>query len=362
MDGTRKAPYSDKTSVSSSMIGVWKGKNARAGMTGECGSDTKSSCRQLLWLLGMVLFSLPLSAFSGEVSAGIPSSTPVLVAGSSNHAFNARFISLLQDRLGSTAEILEYSHERGNAQPQTLVIAIGAHALSKVQQRQPQPPTLALMVTEEQFAGYVGRAGPPLSAVFHNPPMLRQALLGHIILPQSSRIALLVPPGQEILFEELINDLKVYDIDARLFFVTGHDSLIETLSRALSYGDFLLAQPDDTIFNSRTIKHILLTAYRHNRIVIGPNRAFVAAGSLASTYTPITAVLDETHRHILHFQKTGGLPEPAHPGEFLVEINEQVARSLNIPLPEHQHIRSKLTRLLKQVRAENQETEQEEPL
>ncbi|WP_404362916.1 ABC transporter substrate-binding protein [Marinobacter sp.] len=286
----------------------------------------------------------------------------ILLAGSGNYAFNERFLSLLQQEVGPGVEILEYTRERGNARPRTLVISLGARALSLVQQQQPRPPTLALMITERQFSGYLDRKGPPLEAVYHNPPLLQQALLGQLILPQSSRISLLIQPGQETAFEKLISDLKAHGIDARLFFVSGHDSLIPALSRALDYGDFLLAHPDDAIFNSRTIKHILLTAYRRNRIVIGPDRAFVRAGALASTYTPIPDVITEAARHIEQFRKTGALLPTGHPENIQVEVNQQVGRSLNIPLPDTGVLRARLLDLLEQGRENTKETRQGEPL
>jgi hypothetical protein len=44
--------------------------------------------------------------------------------------------------------------------------------------------------------------------------------------------------------------------------------------------------------------------------------------------------------------ETGILPEPAYPNEFRVELNEQVARSLNIPLPSREWISQYLDDLM----------------
>ncbi len=279
----------------------------------------------------------------------IPSyDTALLIAGSANTAFNDRFTALLREQLGPAVEVLPYSPALSQARPETLVIALGPQALSRVQQQQPRPPTLALMMTEDQFAGYRSRQGAPLSAIYHNPPLLRQALLGQLILPQSTRVALLVQPGQEAAFDKLVEQLASYGLQARVFIVEGDDSLIATLSRALSYGDFLLAQPDDVIYNPRTIKHILLTAYRRNRIVIGPSRAFVNAGALASTYTPIATVIEQAVAALAMYRATGELPEPGYPDTMDVELNRQVARSLNIPLPDTDRLTERLAERLDQ--------------
>lgn len=303
----------------------------------------------VFWILFWCTLAGTVQGQEPPAANAIPSySTSLLIAGSGNAAFNDRFTTLLREQLGPEAEVLAYSAERSNARPDTLVIALGPQALSRVQQQRPRPPTLALMVTESQFAGYRDRPGPALSAVYHDPPLLHQALLGQLILPRGSRVAMLVQPGQENDFDTLIKALATRGLQARLFIVEGDNTLIATLSRALSYGDFLLAQPDEVIYNPRTIKHILLTAYRRNRVVIGPNRAFVGAGALASTYTPMNAVIEKAVQALQAYQATGELPAPAHPEVMAVDINRQVARSLNIPLPETEALTERLREKIEQ--------------
>jgi ABC-type uncharacterized transport system substrate-binding protein len=131
-------------------------------------------------------------------------------------------------------------------------------------------------------------------------------------------------------------DLDDLGMEGRVFLVPSEGRLISTLIRALNYGDFVLAAPDSAIYNPRTIKHILLTAYRRNRIVIGPSQAYVKAGSLASSFTPLSAAVEMAAEYIRYFQETGEFPEPDYPADFGVEINHQVGRSLNIPLPERE--------------------------
>ncbi len=279
-----------------------------------------------------LLFSPSLSFSQNNVPPKPELPAEVFVAGSGNTSFNLHFIEILKNNLGPNVAITPYSDSMSATRPETLVITLGARALSRVQQQTPKPPTLALMVSEQQFSGYRDRPGANISAIYNDPPLLQQALLGTLILPQATRIALLVRPGEEADFDPLIANLSQLNLDAKVFTVDGNDTLISTLSRALSYGDFLLALPDEVIYNPRTIKHILLTAYRRNRIVIGPNRAFVGAGALASTYAPITTVVDDVATYLQAFRASGELLPASHPSNFAVDVNTQVARSLNIPV------------------------------
>ncbi len=271
---------------------------------------------------------------------------PVLVAGSDNTAFNLRFIDLLKQELGDGVQIMAFSPEAVEAYPEAPVVSLGNSALARVQQLPPRPPTLALMVTEDQFSRYLDRGRDRVSAVYYDAPLIRQALLGKLILPQASRVALLAQPGYEPQYDDLIQALANYDLKARVFTVRDAESLIGTLSRALSYGDFLLAVPDPVIFNPQTVKHILLTAYRRNRVVIGPGRAFVRAGVLASTFPPLEAIANAAAQQIMNYQQSGEFLPAFYPSGFGVEINHQVASSLNVPVPDEETLKEELQRLL----------------
>lgn len=271
---------------------------------------------------------------------------PVLVAGSDNTAFNLRFIDLLRQELGDNVQIMAFSPAGAAEYPESPVISLGNSALARAQQSADRPPTLALMVTAEQFSHYLDRDNKTVSAVYYDTPLVRQALLGKLILPQASRVALLAQQGYENRYDDLIQQLAGYDLKARVFTVRDEESLISTLSRALSYGDFLLAVPDPVIFNPQTIKHILLTAYRKNRVVIGPGRAFVRAGVLASTFPPLEAIAGSAAQQITHYQQFGEFLPAFYPTEFGVEINHQVANSLNVPIPDEDTLKDQLQQLL----------------
>jgi glutamate-ammonia-ligase adenylyltransferase len=67
-------------------------------------------------------------------------------------------------------------------------------------------------------------------------------------------------------------------------------------------------------------------------------QAYVKAGSLASTYTPLTEIAKLAANYIEQYRRDGQFPPPAYPDVFRIELNDQVARSLNIPLPDRQEI------------------------
>ncbi|MGM0569079.1 ABC transporter substrate-binding protein [Marinobacter sp.] len=319
---------------------------------GSCNSRKAGKvCRAgLLMDRGLVIALLFLAAFAATPHPA--RADVVYLQGSGNPTFNLRFTELLEEQLGPDTEVRAFSSLSTFEGPPGPVITLGQEALTQVLEAGTQRQVLALLTGSDTLAGLAENADTRISSVYYDPPLLRQALIGRVVLPQASRMALLARPDQASRYEPLISELERYGIEARVFLVSGDDALIPTLSRALSYGDFLLATPDDVIYNPRTIKHILLTTYRRNRLVIGPSHAFVRAGVLASSYVPLPDYAAEAAHYVREWQRTGILPEPSYPDSFGVEINRQVARSLNLPLPERDQIVEEVRALLRQASGE----------
>lgn len=288
---------------------------------------------------GVLLFLLfVLSVPFQPIYAQSASDSQVYLAGSENSALNRRMLTLLGEALGSTVDIQSFSRGQTSQDKTTPVITLGPEAFTRVRQENRDVPILALLVDQSFISGYAERSEGEVSGILYNPPLIRQAVAGREILPHATRVAMLARPETVELYEPLVDKLPAYGLQARVFVVSSDNDLIPTLIHALNYGDFILAAPDSGIYNPRTIKHILLTAYRRNRIVIGPSQAYVKAGSLASTYTPLTEIATLAAKYIEQYRSDGQFPPPAYPDVFRIELNDQVARSLNIPLPDRQEI------------------------
>lgn len=266
--------------------------------------------------------------------------TVVYIAGTDNNvALTQHMTGLLRDELGDGFSLRPFKPGQTSQDDNSLVITLGPDAFTLVRQESRNVPILALLVDEPFIKGYInGHEEQQLSAIFYAPPMIRQAVAGKVILPHATRVSMLATPDSAVLYEHLKEQLPAFGMDSQIFVVSSNDDLIPTLIRALEYGDFLLAAPDSSIYNPRTIKHILLTTYRRNRIVIGPSQAYVKAGALASTYTPFTIIAALAADVINEYQVSNQFRPPFYPEEFRLAINEQVARSLNIPLPSRQEL------------------------
>ncbi|WP_097461297.1 ABC transporter substrate-binding protein [Mangrovitalea sediminis] len=278
------------------------------------------------------------------------------LAGSSNLELNQAVFKSLGEALTGTATVVPYRSGtpiNTNNGDKHIIVTLGPAELNAVlNQVDDKMPVLALFVTQQQYQTLQHDQAPRVSAIFYDPPLLRQALLGTLIFPQAQRISLLTSPGYGGDLEKLRNRLVKRGLAMQAFPVDTIRNLVRTLDRALVYGDFLLGTPDPKIYNRATIKHILLTTYRQSRVLIGPGRAYVRAGALASTYTTIPDFAAQAADMIRTWQRTGKLPAAAFADRYAVDVNRQVARSLNIIVPPTDTLEKELKALEKQAASE----------
>ncbi|WKV82963.1 ABC transporter substrate-binding protein [Pseudomonas sp. B24_DOA] len=195
------------------------------------------------------------------------------------------------------------------------------------------PSTLVLRISRLQARQRFADSHPArLSLLWSDPPLSRQLQLIRRILPQARRVGVLFDEHGEFLLDELRAAARPLNLDiVSQRWDNTHDS--RPLQAVLKNSDVLLGLDDPDLYNSQTAKNLLLSSYSRQVALIGPNIAFVRAGSLASTYSDQSdwlAILD----HLLD-QPTSAWPRTLYPARFKVSSNAQVARSLGIePLNE----------------------------
>lgn len=318
-----------------------------------CGSSGAGVWSRVL--AGCVLYLLLFLSSLVSAQTSSPAAVVYIAGPNNNPALTRHITNLISDALGDTAQLRPFRAGQTSHDTDSLVITLGPEAFTQVRQESRSIPILALLVDRRFIKGYADRSDGTVGAVLYDSPLLRQAMAGKVILPHATRVAMLATPESVELYEELIPRLPDIGLEGQVFVISQASDLIPTLIRALDYGDFLLAAPDNSIYNPRTIKHLLLTTYRRNRIVIGPSQAYVKAGALASTYLPLQAIADAAAELVNEYQRLGRFPPPLYPDTFRLEINRQVARSLNIPLPPREQLRAAIEEMLSSQRENSDE-------
>ncbi|MCI8212993.1 ABC transporter substrate-binding protein [Pseudomonas sp. S25] len=190
------------------------------------------------------------------------------------------------------------------------------------------PRTLVLRVSRVQAHERLGEKRPPtLSLLWSDPPVTRQLLLIRHLLPEARQIGVLFNNRSQFLLKELRH--AALSMGLRIISQPWTPSAQnQSLQNLLSRSDVLLGLDDPDLYNAKTAKNLLLSSYAHQQALLGPNAAFVKAGSLASTYSDEIDWLDTLDA--LLDKPPEQWPRAQYPRRFKVTSNPRVAQSLGI--------------------------------
>jgi ABC-type uncharacterized transport system substrate-binding protein len=172
-----------------------------------------------------------------------------------------------------------------------------------------------------------------LSAVFLDQPIDRQVELIAAAFPDLRDIGVLYgsPPAElaqlRITMAEHGQVLHEQEVATML----ALPDALQTLLRRIKV---LLALPDPGIYNSSTIRNILLATYRSEIPLVGFSPAYVNAGALCAVFSTPKQIAMQVAGLIGQLAETGRLPDAQYPQDFEVLVNDQVAHSLGIRVRE----------------------------
>ncbi len=135
------------------------------------------------------------------------------------------------------------------------------------------------------------------------------------------------------------HDFKIYKVNT-----TAKENLTNKIKDALKNSDVLLALPDRNIYNSRTVKNILLTSYRYRKPVIAFSKNFVNAGALAALHSNTDQIAQSASHIVKQYFDAGShfKQQVNHPENFDISINRQVFRALDLKAPDIKKIKNSL--------------------
>lgn len=229
-----------------------------------------------------------------------------------------------------------------------LIITLGTRAAQGIAALAPRAPILYALLPRSAYERLPHRTdeGRRFSAVFIDQPAARQIELLRLALPDWSRLALLSGRDSAELGGRLQSVARERKLRPVLAQVNDENELYPTLQRVLAEPAILLALPDSSLYNNRTISNILLTAYHQRSPVVGFSPAYVKAGALLALYSTPAQVGQQAGEAARQALAAGGaLPAPASPRQFRVNTNTYVARSLGITLDEPGLLKERLERL-----------------
>lgn len=285
----------------------------------------------------MLLMALPAMADAvvARIDIVIPANNPNLtdMAGGIEHALTQRWPNI-------GVNISRNDNYVANDSANTLVIAIGDSSLPWLSRNAPQFSSAIAFHVSSMLFNDAERHDNKITALYRDQPLLRQLQMAKLLIPNLRRAAAIHSADINLSgVEQLQRNSGVQITDATL---STDVDWAKTLSQLMRDNDVLLGLEDPRIYNSENIRSILLTTYRHGRVLIGPSRPFVNAGSLASCYTASEQYLQQLLSMVAIIVQEHRLPRPQFPKGYRVAINSQVAASLGLNVPDEKTLTSML--------------------
>lgn len=227
-----------------------------------------------------------------------------------------------------------------------LVVTVGIKAATVVATRS-SAPLLATMITLNQHAELSGQRprDTQISTLFLNQPVERQIALLRAALPDRTKVGFLYTGDSKTDVGVLRDTLAQQDIQLIAKSIPAGASLHEELTSVLNKSDVLFVSPNNEIYNSNTIRNILLQSYRQGVPLVGYSEALVKAGALCAAYSTPEQIAAQAGSMALQFIKNKQLPSPQYPRFFSIAVNPDVARSMGITLPSADSLKIKIGKM-----------------
>lgn len=235
----------------------------------------------------------------------------------------------LKLKLQGSIQLHEYKSVNDSPSQFDLVVAVGMKAMESAVASNP-PALLGVMIPKQGYESLRGQRPKAISAIYLDQPNDRQLDFIKAALPSARKIGMLYSPGMDSVMLDWKKSIIAKGMSLRAFPVPSSQDLYQILETTLDQVDLLLAIPDSPIYNSNSIRNILLTSYRHKIPLIGISPAYVKAGALAAIFSTPEEFAAQATEIITAFDRTGRLPDPNYSASFSIDFNQEVARSLGL--------------------------------
>lgn len=225
--------------------------------------------------------------------------------------------------------------------PAQLVVAVGARAFQAAVAESAGVPVVGVALTRRSYLQAAAGAQRH-TALFWEPDPVQQLRLARVLLPGARKVGIVLGDPDDVLLGAVQREAERLGFQPVVASLDTPGSLSRHLNTVLSGSDFLLGIDDPRVFSPEHAKTVLLTSYRHGKPVVGPNSAFVEAGSVASLSSTVPAMVDSLVAWLPALLADGPLPPPRYVERYPVVSNAQVARSLQLSLPDASLIEARL--------------------
>jgi len=301
---------------------------------------------RLSFLLSLALFITPI--FSNASAA----EQKIMIVHQASRDFSQQLIHQLEKELSSSGYqtesmmLNEQQFDTGRLKTQQLLIAIGSKTTRTLLEHKLEQPILSLLIPMQIADSFKMRYPEQKNwaSLVIDQPVDRQFHLITQILGKQKQVGVLLGPNTMSFEQKLSTAARKTGHKITLEPIENSDQLSTSLKALKNKTDVLLTLADPVIYNKNTIRGILLLSYRNRLPIIGFSSAYVKAGAIAAVYSEPVQISEQAARITgNYFQSSAFTQTIFYPDEFSISVNNKVARSLGIRLPEN-------TSIIKQIK------------
>ncbi len=231
-----------------------------------------------------------------------------------------------------------------------LIITLGLAAAKSANKLTSDTPILFALLPKmlaENFIECIAQSCPQKrAALFIEQPINRQLNLIKILFPNLKNLSFLYGDFSTSNASELNERAKKMGYKMFSARIEESNQLPGKLDELLQQTELLVALPDPLIHNRHSIPQLLLSTYRYNIPIIGFSKSYVSAGAIAAVFSSIEDLSAELAGLTKAFVRSGALPTHGrYPSLYRVQINKDVARSMNLRLPSPKLLHKELLEL-----------------
>jgi hypothetical protein len=224
--------------------------------------------------------------------------------------------------------------------PDEWVVTLGVRALNYALDAPGRAPLFAVLVPgltfEKLLADHPQAARRrAVSALFLDQPYARQLQLIRLALPEARRVGVLIGPATESQAGALKKAGRESGLEVQVQAIDNRERLFAGLNDLAREVDVLLLLPDPLVVNGETLRALFLQSYQLRLPIVAYAASLVRAGAALGLYATPAQSGGEAGKWIRETDigKGSNKVTTRFPQRFTVEINRNVARTLELPLP-----------------------------
>jgi putative ABC transport system substrate-binding protein len=294
----------------------------------------------LLTLLSSMMLLGPALAASGKDRATPSPPQPVAIVASADIQAHRVVVEAIRSAFAGSSQqvqLIELGRTTDSAVPSELanlrgvrvIIAIGSAALDYVAASHPEVPVICTMVLRNQPGA--ARLGMNTAAtVSLDVPLI--GLLGQLkqVFPEKTRLGIIRNPATHANVAAEQSRALQMGFTVRVLDCATPERLLATFLELKDQVDFVWCLPDGALYNSATIKPLVLASIQNRLPIIGFSEGFVRAGAAVGIYADFYDMGLQTAELAQQLLAGRAIHSGDGPRKLKVAVNRSVTRLLGL--------------------------------